>query len=39
MSYFAEPHDHRKNETKIQLDLPSYETQFDLKNAIGDNTS
>ena len=39
MSYFAEPHDHRKNETKIQLDLPSYETQFDLKNAIGANTS
>ena len=39
MSCFAEPHDHRKNETKIQLDLPSYETKFDLKNAIGANTS
>ena len=39
MSYFAEPHDHSKNEIKIQLDLPSYETQFNLKNAIGANTS
>ena len=39
MSYFAEPHDHSKNEIKIQLDLSSYETKFDLKNAIGANTS
>ena len=38
MSYFV-PYGHSKNETKVELDLSSYATKFDSKNAIGVNTS
>ena len=39
MSYFPEPHDHRKNEIKVKLDLSSHATKSDLKNATGVDTS
>ena len=31
MSYFSEPHTHSKNKIEVELDLPNYATQSDLK--------
>ena len=32
MSYLAEPFDHSKNKLKVELDLPNYETKYNLKS-------
>ena len=39
MSYFPETYIRSKNKIKVELDLPNYETKFDLKNATGVDTS
>ena len=33
MSYFPEPHTLSKNEIKVELDLSTYSTKSDIKNA------
>ena len=38
MSYFQELYTHSKNKIKVALDLPNYETTFDLKVASGLDT-
>ena len=39
MSYFPEPHSHRKTKIKVDLDLSNYSTKADLKGATGADTS
>ena len=38
MSYFS-PDNHSKNKIEVELDLTSYATKSDLKNAAGADTS
>ena len=35
MSSFLEPYTRTKNKIKVELDLSTYATKFDLKNATG----
>ena len=39
MSYIPEPYNHSKNKTQVELNLSSYSTKSDLKNAAGVNIS
>ena len=39
MTYFPEPHTHRKNKIEVELDLSNYVTKSGLKNATGDDTA
>ena len=39
MSYFTEPHTHRKNKIQVELYLSNYAIKSDLRNSTGVDTS
>ena len=39
MSYFTEPHTHRKNKIEVELYLSNYAIKSDLRNSTGVDTS